>query len=227
MCPLASIGGMLLHCLEAQMKSLNQLNLCLCWLDQVPLLLLVICGPKELEQAGARTALSKALNDSSVPKPEGAEVLTAQLSHMVPRSVVPNLGSFKPLSRGRWRCSSIVSGYSMWHTLMFLISSGGKSPNWISCTVFSGAELYGNLKFDILAGVSSEDAVESVVRLLQLRSCLLLSRAAGVRWLCALLALSWGFSSLLAATPFTSRAPSATHRRVSKRLPIHVRLPLS
>lgn len=53
--------------------------------------------------------------------------------------MVPSFGSFRPFSRGRVLDSSIVSGYSIWHTLMFLISSGEKSPNWISCTVLSGA----------------------------------------------------------------------------------------
>ena len=61
----------------------------------------------------------------------------------------------------------------MWQTLMFLISSGGKSPNWISCTVFSGAELYGKLKFDMMPGMFRGDVAKCVF--LSLSTQLLLS----------------------------------------------------
>ena len=46
---------------------------------------------------------------------------------------------------------TIVSGYSICTTLMFLISSGERRPNWISWIVFSGAVDGVKLKFDILA----------------------------------------------------------------------------
>ena len=39
----------------------------------------------------------------------------------------------------------------MWTTLIFLISSGEKSPNWISSIVRSGALEYAKLRFAIFA----------------------------------------------------------------------------
>jgi hypothetical protein len=55
---------------------------------------------------------------------------------------------------------TIVSGYRMCATLMFLISSGEKSPNWISCTVLSGAVDSLKSATPILAvGWSATDAV--------------------------------------------------------------------
>lgn len=50
---------------------------------------------------------------------------------------------------------TMVSGYSICTTLMFLTSSGESKPNWISWIVFSGALDGVKLKFDILAVVFS------------------------------------------------------------------------
>ena len=46
---------------------------------------------------------------------------------------------------------TIVSGYSICCTLMFLISSGESSPNWISWIVRSGALEWVKLRFAIFA----------------------------------------------------------------------------
>lgn len=72
---------------------------------------------------------------------------SSQVSQLYWRSIVPKRGSLMPLVRGRWRWSSYdavsltaiglcflglptrVSGYSIWTTLMRLISSGAKRPN--------------------------------------------------------------------------------------------------
>lgn len=61
-----------------------------------------------------------------------------------------------------WRCwrqsqvkvwQTIVSGYSTWTTLKRLISSGGKRPNWISCTVRNGALEYWKFRFAMMVVV--------------------------------------------------------------------------
>ena len=53
---------------------------------------------------------------------------------------------------------TIVSGYSTWTTLIRLISSGEKRPNWISLIVRSGAFEYGKKTFDMMDGLSRKSS---------------------------------------------------------------------
>jgi hypothetical protein len=77
-------------------------------------------------------------------------MFSSHVPHLKERSIEPSRGSFSPFSRGRAFASSMVSGYSICATLIFLISSGDRSPNWISLIVFSGALEYWKLRFAMM-----------------------------------------------------------------------------
>ena len=83
--------------------------------------------------------------------PGHSAMFSSHVPHLIPLSIVPSLGSARPPWRGNWVDSSVVSGYSIDATLIFLISSGDKSPNWISSIARNGALEYGKLRFAIFA----------------------------------------------------------------------------
>jgi hypothetical protein len=100
--------------------------------------------------------------DSTHPRIVQAIFLWAQFLLVLCRFV-----SFKQAMREFRGAHTIASGYSILTTLIRLISSGEKRPNWISWIVFSGALEYGKLRFAMTAVVvarscAMEDSKEGV-----------------------------------------------------------------